>query len=72
MVTEGKYRCFLTIMDDYSKAAWTYLLNCKSHAFPVLKIFYKYVNNKFDADIKIVRSNNALEFESGPIETFFF
>lgn len=33
------YKYFLTIVDDYSRATWTFLLSTKSNAFSVLKSF---------------------------------
>ena len=72
MVTQGKYRYFLIIMDDCSRATWIYLLKCKSSGFHVLKLLCKYAKTQFDANVKIMRSNNALEFGSSPIDVFFF
>lgn len=40
--TYNGYRYFLTIVDDYSKATWTFLLSSKSNAFPTLKNFFAY------------------------------
>lgn len=37
--TYNGYKYFLTIVDDFSRATWTYLLSTKSNAFSVLKCF---------------------------------
>ncbi|GKE39007.1 retrovirus-related pol polyprotein from transposon TNT 1-94 [Tanacetum coccineum] len=37
--TNGKFRYFLTIVDDYSKGTWIYLLEKKSDSFEALKSF---------------------------------
>jgi len=59
------------MVDDCSRATWIYLLTHKSHAFHVMKIFCAYVQNQFDTTIKVVRSDNALEFGSGPTGAYF-
>jgi hypothetical protein len=65
--TIGHHRYFLTIVDDCSRAVWTYLLVKKSDAFTVLKSFHTFVKTQFEKDIKIIRSDNALEFLKGSI-----
>ena len=67
----GKYRYFLTGVDDYSRATWIYLLHHKSQALSVIQKFWQYVKTHFGKHIKTLRSDNALEFESGPCEQFF-
>ncbi|GKB69793.1 cysteine-rich receptor-like protein kinase 8 [Tanacetum coccineum] len=39
--TNGKFSYFLTIVDDYSRGTWVYLLEQKSDAFDALKFFLK-------------------------------
>ncbi|GJZ57013.1 retrovirus-related pol polyprotein from transposon TNT 1-94 [Tanacetum coccineum] len=68
--TNGKYKYFLTIMDDYSRATWTYLMIHKSYTFDVLKTFLKFVEIQFDTKVKCVRSDHALEFVKGPCADF--
>ncbi|GJT23280.1 retrovirus-related pol polyprotein from transposon TNT 1-94 [Tanacetum coccineum] len=67
VATYDKFKYFLTIVDDYSRATWTYLMVSKSDAFSMLKSFVKFVKTQFDAKIKTVRSDNALEFVKGSI-----
>lgn len=38
--THDGFRYFLTIVDDYSRGTWTYLLSTKSNAFTVLQFFF--------------------------------
>ena len=61
---------FLTIVDDYNRATWVYLMVNKSDALDVLKVFLKFVELQFDAKVKCVRSDNALEFVKGPCAVF--
>ncbi|KAL0388423.1 UNVERIFIED_CONTAM: Retrovirus-related Pol polyprotein from transposon RE2 [Sesamum radiatum] len=55
---------FLTIVDDYSRTTWTYLLKHKSQAVPLLETYLQMVQTQFDAKVKFVRSDNGLEFLS--------
>lgn len=36
--THNGYKYFLTIVDDYSRGTWTFLLTTKSNAFQFLKV----------------------------------
>uniref|UniRef100_A0A803N713 Integrase catalytic domain-containing protein n=1 Tax=Chenopodium quinoa TaxID=63459 RepID=A0A803N713_CHEQI len=64
--TRRKYRYFLTIVDDCSRNTWVYLLIHKSDALSHFKAFYNYALTHFNSKIKILRSDNALEFDDGP------
>ena len=64
-------RYFLTIVDDFTRATWTYSLKYKSQAFATLKMFCNYASNQFGYTVKIVRSNNALEFDTSECQHFF-
>lgn len=67
VATIGLHNYFLTIVDDHSKAVWTYLLVKKSDAYSVFKSFIVFVKRQFQKDIKVVRSDNALEFLKGSL-----
>ena len=54
----------LTIVDDYSRAVWTYLLVAKSEVRKVVERFCKYTEKQFDKSVQMVRSDNGLEFMS--------
>ena len=68
--TNGKFRYFLTLVDDYSRATWTYLMVHKSDALAVLKVFLKFVELQFNSKVKCIRSDNALEFVKGQCAEF--
>ncbi|KAL5788385.1 hypothetical protein ACOSP7_005334 [Xanthoceras sorbifolium] len=53
---------FLTIVDDYSKCTWLFLMKHKSETRFLLQSFYIYVETQFNRKIKVLRSNNGLEF----------
>ncbi|GJU75734.1 retrovirus-related pol polyprotein from transposon TNT 1-94 [Tanacetum coccineum] len=65
--TLGHHKYFLTIVDDCSRAVWTFLLIKKSGAYPVFKTFINFVKTQFEKEIKLVRSDNALEFLQGSL-----
>ena len=60
---------FLTIVGDYSRAVWTYLLVAKSEVRKVVERFCKYIDKQFGKSVQMVRSDNGLEFMS--LSTFF-
>ena len=55
-------RYFLTIVDDYSRCTWVYLLKRKSQTQTILEQFCTMVETKFCKKIKTLRSNNGTEF----------
>ena len=63
--THGKFRYFLTVVEDCSRTTWLYLLEQKSVSFQALKSFLKMVYTQYGKQVKIVRSDNALEFVKG-------
>nr|GEW23408.1 retrovirus-related Pol polyprotein from transposon TNT 1-94 [Tanacetum cinerariifolium]GEW75783.1 retrovirus-related Pol polyprotein from transposon TNT 1-94 [Tanacetum cinerariifolium] len=64
--TMGQNRYFLSIVDDFSRGVWTYLLVHKSYAYSDLKSFVTFVHKKFEKEVKVIRSDNALEFLKEP------
>ena len=43
----------------------------KGEASKLLQNFVVMVKNQFGKDVKIIRSDNGLEFKSGPMKTFY-
>ncbi|XP_075104070.1 uncharacterized protein LOC142178446 [Nicotiana tabacum] len=70
--THSGNRYFLTLVDDYSRSTWTYLLSIKSNAFTALKSFILIVETQFNYRVKIVRSDNALELGLSHKSSSFF
>jgi len=69
--TYNGYKYFLTIVDDYSRGTWTFLLSTKSNAFPTLKSFFAMVERQFNTKVKCIRSDNALELGKGTCEAVY-
>ena len=55
-------RYFLTIVDDFSRAVWVYLMVDKKEVFRMFMSFVAMVERQFSQTIKIVRSDNGTEF----------
>lgn len=70
--THDIFKYFLTIVDDFSRGTWTYLLSTKGSAFTILKSFIYMVETQFNTKIKKVRSDNALEFGFSICATAYF
>jgi len=70
--TNHGFKYFLTIVDDFSRGTWTYLLSSKSNAFTILKSFLTMVERQFDMKVKKIRPDNAFELGSGKTHSEFF
>jgi len=53
---------FLTIVDDFSRAIWVTLLVDKTEVSQAMKNFIAMTKRQFNKRVKIVRSNNGIEF----------
>lgn len=53
---------FLTIIDDFSRAVWIYLLVNKTEVSRYLYQFLAMVERQFCTHVKIIRSDNGTEF----------
>lgn len=55
------YKYFLTIVDDNARLNWIYMLKYKSDVSVILPSFVKFVRTQYNANIKMIRSDNAQE-----------
>ena len=53
---------FLTIVDDYSRAVWTYLMLEKSQVKDLIKNFCVMSEKQFGKQVKTIRTDNGSEF----------
>ena len=53
---------FLTIVDDYSRAVWTYLMLEKSEVQNLIKNFCVMSERQFGKQVKTIRTDNGTEF----------
>nr|GFD36816.1 retrovirus-related Pol polyprotein from transposon TNT 1-94 [Tanacetum cinerariifolium] len=58
----GGKRYFLSIVDDYSKRVWVYLLRFKHEAFEKFKEWKQLIENQTGRTVKKLRTDNGLEF----------
>lgn len=59
--THAGQRFFLTIVDDYSRFTWVFMMRHKYDALILIPKFFKYVETQFNKHIKQFRSDNAPE-----------
>jgi transposase InsO family protein len=69
-ISIGGNKYDLVIVDDYSRFTWVLFLQDKSETQEVLKKFLRRAQNKFDAKVKKIRSNNDTEFKNTQVEDF--
>ena len=60
---------FLTLVDDFSHATWTFLLHHKFDALHVFSLFLKMINTQFNTLVKTLRSDNGGEFISSHFQS---
>ncbi|PWA71822.1 ribonuclease H-like domain-containing protein [Artemisia annua] len=56
------YKYFLTIVDDYTRAVWVYLIKAKTEVFDCVYAFFNLIKNQFKKTVKIFRSDNDVDF----------
>ncbi|GAA0149387.1 transmembrane signal receptor [Lithospermum erythrorhizon] len=62
---------FLTIVEDYSRTTWTFLISSKTQVGPMIKQFFVMVQTQFNKTIKTIRTDNGTEFGNHDIINFF-
>ena len=61
--TIAGHKYFLTIVNDYTRSTWVYLMKSKFETIPLLQSFYAMIKTQFGKSIKVFRTNNGLEFQ---------
>ncbi|CAL8132317.1 unnamed protein product [Prunus armeniaca] len=56
------HRYFITFIDDFSRFCYIYLIQNKSSAFEVFKVFKTEVENQLELKIKVLRSDRGGEY----------
>jgi transposase InsO family protein len=69
-ISIGGNKYGLIIIDDYSRFTWVFFLQDKSKTQDVLKKLLGRAQNKFDAKVKKIRSDNDTEFKNTQVEDF--
>ncbi|GKD41946.1 ribonuclease H-like domain-containing protein, partial [Tanacetum coccineum] len=71
ITSKDGYKYFLTVVDDYSKAVWLYLLKGKDEVTSNVIKFYNYLKNQFNKTVKNFRSDNGTKFANSNMNSFF-
>ena len=53
------FKYFLTVIDDYSRVVWTYLLKGKDEVSGYVGSFYNLLLNQFGKPVKVFKSDNG-------------
>ncbi|EOX99491.1 Uncharacterized protein TCM_008173 [Theobroma cacao] len=62
----------LTIIDDFNRATWVFLMKYKSKTEMYLLQFYNEVYTQFKVQVKILWTDNGLEFTYDDLMTYYF
>ena len=68
--TFGGNRYFLSIIDDFSRKVWVYLLKSKDQTLESFKTWKTLVENQVDRKVKCLRTDNGLEFCNTAFDNF--
>jgi hypothetical protein len=69
-ISIGGNKYGLVIVDDYPCFTWVFFLQDKSETQEVLKKFSRRAQNKFDAKVKKIISDNGTKFKNTQVEDF--
>ena len=64
--TGGKY--YMVFVDDYTRASWTYILKSRKEVLSRVQHFLLEVITQYETMVKVLRTDNALEFTQKAIE----
>nr|KYP54541.1 Retrovirus-related Pol polyprotein from transposon TNT 1-94 [Cajanus cajan] len=56
------HKYFLTVVDDFTRFVWVFLMRSKAETQSTLKNFILHVERQFNVKVKMVRSDNGSEF----------
>nr|GEX55066.1 putative ribonuclease H-like domain-containing protein [Tanacetum cinerariifolium] len=60
----------LVVTDDYSRFTWVFFLATKDETSPILKNFITGIKNQLSLKVKIIRSDNGIEFKNQDLNQF--
>ncbi|GKD45797.1 ribonuclease H-like domain-containing protein, partial [Tanacetum coccineum] len=64
------YKYFLTIVDDFSRVIWTFLMKSKTDVYENIVNFVNIIYNQFNKRIKVLRSDNGIKFVNKNMQLF--
>src|ERR1044071_175395 len=66
----GKKKYCLVIIDDYSRFTWVFFLFSKDEAAEIIKFFILQVEKQYSLPVKTIRSDNGTEFRNKTLDEF--
>ena len=57
-----RFLVFVTFIDDFSHYTWLFLMKSRTERFSVFQKFFVEIRNQFYTSIRILRSDNPLEY----------
>ena len=64
------FRYFITFIDDYSCCIWLFLMKTRTELFSIFQKAHAEIRTQFNTSIRILRSDHAKEYLSGPFSSF--
>ena len=64
------FRYFLLFVDDFSHMTWFYLLKERLEVSSVIESFFNEIKNQFSISIRVLRTDNALEYVKKDVSVF--
>nr|GEV19443.1 ribonuclease H-like domain-containing protein [Tanacetum cinerariifolium] len=71
IISRYGFRYFLTVVDDYSRAVWTYMLKGKDDVYDSIVNFVNMLSKQFETNMKVFRSDNGFEFINNKLQSLF-
>ncbi|KAL2480186.1 Integrase catalytic domain-containing protein [Abeliophyllum distichum] len=65
------FKFYFLIVDNFSRKVWTFLLKSKSETFQIFKDWKTLIDNQTDKKIKVLRTDNGLEFCNFKFDSFY-
>ncbi|XP_074328421.1 uncharacterized protein LOC141666331 [Apium graveolens] len=62
---------FMTIVDDFTRMTWVFLMKFKYEIVILLQNFIAYIKKQFKQDVQIIRTDNAMELCEGELKSFY-
>ena len=66
----GKKKYCLVIIDDYSRFTWVFFLHSKDEAAEIITFFILQVEKQYSLSVKVIRSDNGTEFRNKTLDEF--
>ncbi|GKB81224.1 putative ribonuclease H-like domain-containing protein [Tanacetum coccineum] len=69
-IFENDHSCVAFVTDDFSRFSWVFFLATKDETSGILKTFITEIENQLDHKVKVIRSDNGIEFKNSIMNQF--